>query len=522
MTGPVQSCAPQSNRGGWRLDLALGLLFLAATLAAAPHALWTSHPPVPYGAEQTNIAHALAAGRGFADPQPLPSGPTAWVPPLWPSIIALIYRCFGVDTAPASHVLAGLQYLLAAYTLFALLRCWRRSAGWAGRVLLAAVYFLLAFPLVRTLAAENADDLWIVWALLASLLWLATGDGWRWSRLLGFSLLGALSILAHAGAGLAFLVTAGVCLWLDRPPGQSPRPSSSGSLGARISIVYLGAVLAAGGWAGRNYERFHALIPLKSTFWFEIGLTLLPPDHSGVLTVSDMLLRHPSGSPRVNAHLAEVGEPRFMAEQRQAVMAALRRDPIVLGRQVWRRTVNALAYADPVVDAREVLVRLPEQDLKTLQQAGLVWVSPDHRPTMWVNLGRPTAGTVRAIAVLPLENKEGALRDWARAASEFHASATSWTAVWTRLLYGTLPALCLFWGAWRSRRTGWTLLTAAGVAYFAVLAPNILITHNLAHQFRFVPLQVVLIAGTVWDVAGPIAARLASSAKARAAGRCRV
>ena len=510
MTHSRQSQKQESGHSNWKLDLALSLLFLTVALATAPGGgVWAQQPPIPFGAEQTNVAHALAEGRGFADPDPQPTGPTAWVPPLWPGILALIYRCCGVDTALASRIIIALQYLLAAYTLFALLRCLHGRSGWASRLVVMVLFALLAYPLVQMLAASAADDLWIVWALLASLLWLCTAEAWSWSRLLGMSLLGALSVLAHAGVGLAFLVTTGVCLFVNRKHWNSFAAVRRLSLSGRHWVVYLGAVLALGGWGWRNYERFHALIPLKSTLWFEVALTLLPRGHSGVLTLSDMVLRHPSYNSQINAHMAQVGEQTFMAEQRRAVMKALRGQPRVFLRQIWHRAVNALAYAEPIIDADDAHAELPDSDWTQLQAAGLICMSPDDRQKTWVYLGRPVTETMQYIAALPLEQKQTALRDWMRAATAFHESTTSRRAVWTRLLYGSLPTLCLFWGVWRGWRASPALLSYACLAYVAVLLPNILITHNLAHQFRFIPLHIAVVAATLFDLDGLITARFA-------------
>ena len=46
--------------------------------------LMTSH----LGAEYLNIAQALRAGRGYADPFRAETGPTAWMPPVLPTILA--------------------------------------------------------------------------------------------------------------------------------------------------------------------------------------------------------------------------------------------------------------------------------------------------------------------------------------------------------------------------------------------------------------------------------------------------
>src|SRR5205823_9577198 len=40
------------------------------------------------GAEYMNVARALVAGKGFADPFEEPTGPTAWMPPAFPCLLA--------------------------------------------------------------------------------------------------------------------------------------------------------------------------------------------------------------------------------------------------------------------------------------------------------------------------------------------------------------------------------------------------------------------------------------------------
>src|SRR5258708_10553705 len=48
-----------------------------------------------FGWEAGRIASSLAAGRGFCDPFQGATGPTAWVAPLYPVVLAGIFRAFG-------------------------------------------------------------------------------------------------------------------------------------------------------------------------------------------------------------------------------------------------------------------------------------------------------------------------------------------------------------------------------------------------------------------------------------------
>lgn len=505
---PLPGQAGGSPRSHWKLDLTLALLFLAIALATAPDGgIWARRVPIPQGSEHTNIAHALARGRGFADPDAVRTGPTAWVPPVWPAILALVYRTCGVDTPLASRVIIGLQHLLAAFALFALLRCLPDSGRWGMRAVLTGAFCVLAFPPLHILAMIDAEDLWIVWALLGSLLWLCTARGWGRARLLGFSVLGGLAVLTHAGAGLAVLVAAGVCVVVGRRHGIAPGTDWRPVLLRRLAFVYLGATVALGAWGWRNYRQFHALIPVKSTMWFELGLTLLPPGHSGVLTLSDMLLRHPFHNPTIAAHMAAVGEAAFMAEQRRAVMRFLRQHPGVLPRQIWHRAVNALAWPESPMDAGRAHIDLPASDWVRLQAAGLVRLDPNGHDNQWVYLGRPAFATLRRLATLPLQHKAAALRDRIRAVSEFQAAHSGWRSIGARIIYGPLPALCLLWALWRRRSARLGLLPYAALAYAVILLPNILITHNFSHQLRFIPLQAALIGATLIDLGGMLVRR---------------
>ena len=53
---------------------------------------------IPFLFEVGNIAHSLATGHGFASPFRVVTGPTAWMTPLFPMLLAGIFRMFGSYT----------------------------------------------------------------------------------------------------------------------------------------------------------------------------------------------------------------------------------------------------------------------------------------------------------------------------------------------------------------------------------------------------------------------------------------
>src|SRR6516162_6821964 len=72
----------------------------------------------PFGWEMGRLARSIAQGRGFSSPTDLDSGPSAWTAPVYPYILAGIFKLFGVYTR------ASAWGILACNSLFAALTCW--------------------------------------------------------------------------------------------------------------------------------------------------------------------------------------------------------------------------------------------------------------------------------------------------------------------------------------------------------------------------------------------------------------
>ena len=102
------------------LILAVALLLRVGFLYQFQH----EHPKqaasvIPFLFESGNIAHSLAVGAGFSSPFRVNTGPTAWMPPIYPLLLAGVFRIFGRD--------AGFTALYTAYVASArcLIACMR-------------------------------------------------------------------------------------------------------------------------------------------------------------------------------------------------------------------------------------------------------------------------------------------------------------------------------------------------------------------------------------------------------------
>src|SRR6266404_8679249 len=52
-----------------------------------------------FGWEMGRLARSIAQGQGFSSPTDLPSGPSAWTAPVYPYILAGVFKVFGVYTS---------------------------------------------------------------------------------------------------------------------------------------------------------------------------------------------------------------------------------------------------------------------------------------------------------------------------------------------------------------------------------------------------------------------------------------
>ncbi|MCC6857906.1 MAG: hypothetical protein IT158_05070, partial [Bryobacterales bacterium] len=96
---------------------------LSFAVRLALFAAWASTRKDFYrpGGENGRVALSLLRTGRFADPYLIPTGPTAHPTPLWPAVLALIYRAFGV-TATAGYVRA--LAAIASYSLLFALMPW--------------------------------------------------------------------------------------------------------------------------------------------------------------------------------------------------------------------------------------------------------------------------------------------------------------------------------------------------------------------------------------------------------------
>ena len=73
----------------------MALLLRLTVVTAGTYRITPRRDHFQFGWEMGRLARSIATGQGFSSPTDLPSGPSAWAPPLYPYILAGVFRLFG-------------------------------------------------------------------------------------------------------------------------------------------------------------------------------------------------------------------------------------------------------------------------------------------------------------------------------------------------------------------------------------------------------------------------------------------
>src|ERR1700688_2140450 len=196
-----------------------------------------------FGWEMGRLARSIATGHGFSSPTDLPSGPSAWAPPLYPYILAGVFKLFGVYSAASAFVILTFNSIFAALTCLTLYRIAERmygiavarAAAWTWAVFPYAIYwpvrvvwetsltaFLLSLALLLTLRMADAPPRLRAWIMFGALWGIVMLTNTAVVSMMPFCLLFILYHLPRrrrqvAGAALCILTSAVLITpWLVR------------------------------------------------------------------------------------------------------------------------------------------------------------------------------------------------------------------------------------------------------------------------------------------------------------------
>lgn len=217
---------------------------------------------VPFQQETGNIAYSLVQGKGYSNPYRRDTGPTAWLAPVYPFLIAVIFKIFGVETIPAFFAAVFLNSLFSAAACIPIYFAGKRIAGIG--VASAAAWFWALLPSAVMIPFEWIWDTSLSALLGATLLWatLALSESSRVRDWCGYGLLWGFTLMTNPSLGSLFPFLLGWAAFRA----YRLRGIRLGKPAMALGL----AVLACVPWTVRNYRVFHKFIPLRSNLGLEL------------------------------------------------------------------------------------------------------------------------------------------------------------------------------------------------------------------------------------------------------------
>lgn len=289
-----------------------------------------------FGAELGSVAASIASGHGFGSPMRLvPSGPTAIFAPLYPYLLASIFKLFGNFSYTSSLVIRTIQCAFSAFACWPIYvigkKAFGRPAGiaaaWTWVFLPGAVYFAVDWVWDSSLVA-----LWMALLVAATFQlrgsdrtdwWMGYGALWGIGAMINPSLLSVLPFLA---------------LWAVWP--LRHRFTHAAKLGVASGLFFIACIVP---WTVRNYVVFHAFIPFRSNFGLEWWLD----NHT---QFPDRSVHPIDYQPELDRYV-RLTEIPYMEEKKQEAFAFVRTYPADAAQFILHRFVHTwLEISESPVD----------------------------------------------------------------------------------------------------------------------------------------------------------------------------
>lgn len=217
-----------------------------------------------FGFEMGRIGRSIAEGHGFSSPYEGNTGPSAWEPPLYPFLIACVFKLFGIYSVTSAWVLLAVNSLLATLTTIPIF--WIAHKTFGERVALWSSHGWALNPYIWYWSIHWIWDTTFTPLVLACafLLALELVDWPGWNGWILFGVLYGVGALANPTM-LMFLPFCGLWIW-----GQRYRNGLPSLAGVVLSSIAFFAVLSP--WLARNYEVFGHFVFIRNDFGLQFRL----------------------------------------------------------------------------------------------------------------------------------------------------------------------------------------------------------------------------------------------------------
>ncbi len=279
-----------------------------------------------FGWEMGWTARSIFLGQGFSSPFLPVTGPTALVPPIYPYLLAAMFRLFGLYTPAAAAAVLGFNSLCSALTCIPLFFLVRNSLN--ARVARITVIAWAIYPFAVYFSADRVWDyaltalLFTTCLLIAQKLHLRGYVAWA-----GFGALYAIAVLCNPSILTMLpllLLIAMYKVW--RVDGAWKRKGI-------LAAVTFFAVCTP--WNLRNHHALHNSFFIRDGFWIEFYA-----GNNGDETESNSAWAHPASNAAEMQTYQTLGETAYIAQKHQLAVAFLAHHHVQFIRSTIHRIVR--------------------------------------------------------------------------------------------------------------------------------------------------------------------------------------
>jgi hypothetical protein len=273
-----------------------------------------------WSTETARIAAAVASGHGFSSPFRQPTGPSAWIPPVYPYLLAGIFLLCGGLTAASYYVAVGVNIIVHAFTCVLLYRTAGEVFGQRVGIYSAcalASFPLLFYPLVLLHVLGGYGGLGLF--ISPNIIWYTHMTEMAIVLLIWFTLHPPHWAVFGTAWGMAALLNPTVLALTPAFAGWQPKNRKGWRYASLAGLV---AVLCVVPWLTRNCIVFHHLIFIRDNFGTELRVGN-EPGHNGRWDAES----HPDRSDYELGRVREMGEVEYSRASQHEAVQTIRAHP---------------------------------------------------------------------------------------------------------------------------------------------------------------------------------------------------
>jgi 4-amino-4-deoxy-L-arabinose transferase-like glycosyltransferase len=269
-----------------------------------------------FGWEMGRLARSIARGDGFSSPTDLSTGPSAWAPPVYPYILAAVFKLFGVYSATSAFVILAFNSVFAALTcatVFGIANYMYGSAVARAAAWTWAIFPYLIYWPVRVVWETSLSTFLLSLALLLTLRMGRSGSGVSPRSWIGFGTLWGLIMLTNTALVSMFPFCL-LWIWYHLSPIRKPF--------RHTVLCVLVAFLVVSPWIVRNYAVFGKFVFVRDNLPLELHMAN-NEESSGLWTRNE----HPGNDASAMHEFQTLGEIPFMEKKYEQFQDFLRSHP---------------------------------------------------------------------------------------------------------------------------------------------------------------------------------------------------